>query len=85
MNRSLMRRRLLAELYDKMSDEEKRTFVLMTLQDSDHREIMQRLEEQRAHLQRIEKKQNWKTDFLSDVGANFLTDGLIFLGRLLFK
>lgn len=84
MNRSLMRRRLLAELYDKMSDEEKRTFVLMTLQDRDHREIMERLEEQRAHLQRIEKKQNWKTDFLSDVGANFLTDGLIFLGRKLF-
>ena len=80
----LMRRKLLEDIYNKMSDEEKRTFVQLTLQDKSHQEIMEALSRQRAQLESIEKKQNWVTDFGSDVAANFLTDGLIFFGRKLF-
>jgi len=82
--RELMRRKLLEQIYDKMSDEEKRTFVQFTMQDRDHREIMDALAQQRLVLDAIKKKQNWVTDFGSDVAANFLTDGLILLGRKLF-
>ena len=82
--RELMRRKLLEQIYDKMSDEEKRTFVQFTMQDRDHREIMDALTQQRLVLDAIKKKQNWVTDFGSDVAANFLTDGLILLGRKLF-
>ena len=83
--RELMRRQLLERIYDKMSEEEKRTFVQLTLQDKSHTEIMEALSRQRAQLDKIEKKQNWLTDFGSDIAANFLTDGLIWLGSRLFK
>ena len=80
----LMRRKLLKDIYDKMSDEEKHTFVQLTMQNKSHQEIMDALARQKAQLDNIEKKQNWVTDFGSDVAANFLTDGLILLGRKIF-
>ena len=83
--RELMRRKLLERIYDKMSDEEKRTFVQLTMQNKSHTEIMEALSRQKAQLDKIEKKQNWLTDFGSDIAANFLTDGLIWLGSKLFK
>lgn len=83
--RELMRRKLLEEIYDKMSDEEKRLFVQLTMQDRDHREIMTALQQQKKELEDIKKKQNWLTDFGSDVTANLFTDGLIWLGAKLFK
>ena len=52
---------------------------------SDNEEIMEALSRQKAQLDKIEKKQNWLTDFGSDIAANFLTDGLIWLGSRLFK
>lgn len=78
-----MRRKLLEDIYDRMTDEEKRTFMMMTMQDASAEEIKTALTRQQAQLNRIEKNQNWKVDFLSDIGANFLTDGLIYLGRKL--
>ena len=83
--RELMRRKLLEQMYDKMSDEEKRTFVQLTMQNKSHTEIMEALSRQQKQLYDIERKQNWKVDFLSDIGANFITDGLIWLGSRLFK
>ena len=68
-----------------MSDEEKRTFVQLTMQNKSHTEIMDALSRQQKQLYDIERKQNWKVDFLSDIGANFITDGLIWLGSRLFK
>lgn len=83
--REFMRRKLLEEMYDKLTPEEKLAYVQLTMQDKDHREIMDALSQQRADLEAIKKKQNWVTDFGSDVAANFLTDGLIWLGSKLFK
>ena len=83
--RELMRRKLLEEMYDKMSPKEKRLFVQLTIQDKDHQEIMQALSSQKAELEEIKKRQNWKVDLLSDISANFFTDGLIWLGAKLFK
>lgn len=83
--RAMMRRQLLESIYDKMSDEEKRLFIQMSIQDRDHQEIMQALQSQRNQLDTIGKRQNWAVDFGSDIAANFLTDGLIWLGSKLFK
>lgn len=83
--RELMRRKLLEQIYEKMSDEEKRTFIQLTMQNKDHNEIMEALQRQQNQLDSIGKKQNWYVDFGSDVAANFLTDGLIWLGSRLFR
>lgn len=83
--RELMRRQLLERIYDKMSEEEKRLFVQLTMQNKSHTEIMEALSRQQRQLDSIEKKQNWFTDFGSDIAANFLTDGLIWLGSKIFR
>lgn len=86
--RELMRRKLLEQIYDKMSDEEKRTFVQFTMQDRDHREIMDALQRQQAQISRVVEKvgkQSFALDFGSDILANFTTDGLIWLASKLFR
>ena len=83
--REFMRRQLLERIYDKMSEEEKRLFVQLTMQNKSHTEIMEALSRQQKQLNNIAKKQNWFTDFGSDIAANFLTDGLIWLGSKLFR
>ena len=81
----LMRKKLLEDIYDKMSDEEKRTFIQMTMQNKSREEILSALKKQSEDLQAIRRNQNWAVDFGSDIAANFLTDGLIWLGSKLFK
>lgn len=81
----LIRRKLLEEIYDRMSDDEKRLFVQLTMQNKTGDEILQALAQQKAQLERIEKSQNWFVDFGSDIAANFLTDSLIWLGGKLFR
>lgn len=83
--RELMRRKLLEQIYEKMSDDEKRTFVQLTMQNKDHEEIMEALSRQKAQIDKIEKNQNWLNSFGSDIAANFFTDGLIWIGSKLFK
>ena len=80
-----MRRKLLEDIYDKMSDEEKRIFIQMTMQNRNRDEILLALQKQSDDLQAIRRNQNWAVDFGSDIAANFLTDGLIYLGSKLFK
>ena len=81
----LMRRKLLEDIYEKMSDEEKRTFIHMAMQNKSRDEILSALQKQSEDLQAIRRNQNWAVDFGSDIAANFLTDGLIYLGSKLFK
>ena len=86
--RGLMRRQLLEKIYNKMSPEEKRLFIQLTLENKDHLEIMDALRQQRTQIDGIVdkvSKQNWLTDFGSDIAANFLTDGIIWLASRLFR
>lgn len=84
--RELMRRKLLEQIYDKMSDEEKRTFVQLTMLDRDHREIMDVLQRQRFYLESIKRsQQTFGEDFVSNLAANATWDTLLWLGRKLFK
>ena len=84
----LARRQLLERIYDRMTDEERRLFVQMALQNRSTDEIWQALQQQSEQIAQVAAKvnrQSWITDFGSDVAANFLTDGLILLARRLFR
>ena len=96
----IARRELLQRIYDQMTDEERRLFVVMTLQhrstediicalaERQHYETMQALRSQQEQVERIARRaerQTWLTDFGSDAAANLFTDGLILLARRLFK
>lgn len=83
--RAMLRRKLLEEIYNDLSEEDKRTFIQLTMQDKSWSEIAQALQQQKTQLDRIEKNQNWAVDIGSDIAANFITDGLIWLGSKLFR
>ena len=89
MNNALARRMLLERIYDKMSDEEKRTFVLMTMQDRSANDILRAIQQNQQHLQHLVEKADrdrWYTAFGSDVAANVLTTaGFWLLGKLINK
>ena len=78
MYRELMRRKLLEEIYDKMSDEEKRAFVQLSAQNKDSEEIRRALEE-------IRKRQSWVLDFSSNVAGNAVWDGLVWLVKYIIR
>ncbi len=85
--RGLMRRKLLEEIYDSLSPEDKRTFVHLTLQDMKYSDIMQALQSQRQDIAEIRKdtaSHTWLRDFSSNVAGNAAWDGAVWLfSRLL--
>ena len=84
---ALLRQKMLEDIYSRMSDDEKKLFVQMALQNRSTDEILQALQQQSEQIAQVADKvnrQSWLTDFGSDVAANFLTDGLILLARRLF-
>ena len=80
--RGAMRRKLLEQIYDRMTPEEKRAFVQLTLQNKSHIEIVQA-------LQNIERKvdtnhHSWLSDFGANIAGNAVFDGAVwFLSRLI--
>lgn len=83
--RALMRMKLLEDIYNKLSEEDKRTFVQLTMQDKGYSDIMQALQHQRTELADIKKGQSWWLDLSSNVVGNAAWDGLVWLGTKLFK
>lgn len=79
-----VRRLILLDVISRMSDEEKRNCVQMLTKQREHQEVMEALQRQGVQIDQIAQNNNWKTDFLSDVGANLLTDSFIWLGSRLF-
>ena len=87
--RELMRRKLLEDMYDRMTPEEKRTFVQLTLQDRSREEILQALQSQKQQIADIDQKvsrQTWLSDFSSNIAGNAVWDGAVWLfSRLIHK
>ena len=87
MNKTLARRMLLENIYNKMSEEEKRLFAVLSMQDKSNEEILRRLQQNQQHLERLVQhadRDRWYTAFGSDVAANVLTTvGFWALGKLL--
>ncbi len=86
---ALMRRKLLEQMYDRMTDEEKRLFAMMTMQNKSNNEILQAIQQNQQHLQHLVEKADrdrWYTAFGSDVAANVLTTSAFWLlGKLFAK
>lgn len=81
-----LRRQLLERIYNKMSDDEKRLFIQLTMQNKSHTEIMSALQRQQTQLADLRKHQQTITeDFLSNLAGNATWDGLLWLARRLFK
>lgn len=81
---ALMRRRLLEDIYDRMTDDEKRLFVQLTLQQRSTEEIKKVLGQQSLQLEDIRRhQQTFGQDFLSNILGNATWDGAMWLiGRL---
>ena len=87
MDRAAARRILLERIYDKMTDEEKRTFVLMTMQDKSADEILRAIRTNQQHLERLVRhaeKDRWYVSFGSDVAANVITTSAFWLLSRIF-
>lgn len=81
--RELVRRKLLEQMYDKMSDEEKRTFVQLTMDDKDHKEIMQALDELKNKADA--NHHSFLSDFGANIAGNAVWDSAVILLSKMFK
>ena len=86
---ALMRRKMLEEIYGRMTDEEKRLFVMMTMQNRNNDEILPAIQHHQQHLEHLVEhadRDRWYTAFGSDVAANVLTTSAFWLlGKLIAK
>lgn len=86
---ALVRRMLLERIYDKMTDEEKRLFVLLSMQNKTNDDILRAIQRNQQHLEHLVQhadRDRWYTAFGSDVAANVLTTSAFWvLGKLFAK
>lgn len=81
--RELMRRKLLEQIYDSMSDEERRSLVQLTLQDKNQEQIMSALNDLKQKADG--NHQSFVSDLLANISGNFITDGILFIGKKLIR
>jgi hypothetical protein len=83
---ALMRQKLLEEIYDRMTDDEKRLFIQLTLQQRSADEIKKVLQEQSAQLQDLRRRQQtFSQDFLSNIIGNATWDGALWVINRLMR
>ena len=88
MNNAITRRYLLEKIYNQLSDEDKRTFVLMTMQNKSNDEILRAIQRNQQHLEHLVEhadRDRWYTAFGSDVAANVLTTAGFWLLQRIFN
>jgi hypothetical protein len=89
MNKAIARRILLERIYEKMTDEEKCLFVMLSMQNKSADEILRAIQQNRQHLEHLVEhveKNKWYVAFGSDVAANVLTSSAFWiLGRFFAK
>lgn len=86
--RELMRRKLLEDIYDGLSPEDRRTFIQLTMEDKGWQEIAQSLHRQENQIADIHEKvskQTWFSDFSSNIAGNAVWDGLVWLGSRVLR
>ena len=83
---ALMRRKLLEDIYDRKTDDEKKLFVQMTMQQRSADDILKAIGQQSAQLRDIRQhQQTFSEDFLSNILGNATWDGAVWLGRSLSR
>ena len=80
----VVRLKILNDMLQEMSEEDRRTYVIMSFQN-DNARIMQELAGQGEKLDELVKRTSWTKSFLSDVGANVITNAAFLLVSKLFK
>lgn len=82
---ALMRKKILDDIYSRMTDEEKKLFAQMTMQQKGSDEIMKTLQQQSLQLQDLrQRQQTFSQDFLSNILGNATWDGALWLlGKIL--
>lgn len=89
MSNAIARRMLLEHIYEKMTDEEKRLFVMLSMQNKSDNEILRAIQQNQQHLEHLVEhadKDKWYVAFGSDVAANVLTSSAFWIiGKLLAK
>ena len=83
---AMLRRKLLEQIYDRMTDDEKKLFIQMTMQRRSADEILSALRLQSQQLQELKKsQQTFAGDFASNIAGNAVWDGLLWITRKLFR
>lgn len=78
--RELLRRQLFERIYDKMTPEERKTFVRLAMQDRGTDEIMAALRQQQAQLADIkDRQQTFAQDFASNIAGNAVWDASLWI------
>ena len=86
MNNAIARRMLLERIYDRMTDDEKKLFVQMTMQQRSTDDILKTLQQQSMQLQDLrQRQQTFGQDFASNILGNATWDGALWLLGKLFK
>ena len=77
---ALMRRKLLEEMYDRMTDDEKKLFIQMTMQQRSADDILKALQQQSSQIQDLrQRQQTFGQDFVSNIAGNAVWDGAVWL------
>ena len=77
---ALMRKKLLEDIYERMTDDEKKLFVQMAIRQKSSDEILKALEQQSAQMQDLrQRQQTFGQDFLSNIVGNATWDGALWL------
>ena len=81
---ALMRRRLMEEIYGRMTEDEKKLLVQMAMQQKGTGDILSALQQQSVQLHDLSRRQQtFSQDFLSNILGNAAWDGTVWLaGRL---
>ena len=83
---ALMRRKLMEDMYDRMTDDEKKLFVQMTMQQRSTDDILKALQQQSLQIQDLRRRQQtFGQDFLSNILGNATFDGAVWLLSRLFR
>lgn len=73
---ALMRKKILESIYDRMTDEEKRLFIQMAIQQRSTDDILKTLQGQSAQLQELQhRQQTFAQDFASNIAGNAVWAG----------
>ena len=77
---NMIRRKMLEDIYDRMTDEERRLFIQMTMQQKSTSEIMTALRQQQVQLADIKThQQTFTQDFISNIAGNAAWDASVWL------
>ena len=82
----MLRQKILNDIVSKMSDEERREYLLLSSISREHNDVIAIIKEQGENIDVIKRKQSWLSDFSANITANATWDALVFIGsRLISK